>query len=110
MNLRKQFNNKKSDAFKKGIEFKLSYEQYKKIWMGETCFYTDKELTQENKSIDRVDSTKGYTVENSVLCDKDLNVSKGNLSKEQIDALYKKLNSLPSSIPGPGKDNTEVQK
>lgn len=108
MNLTKQYNNKKKDAKKKGLVFDLSYSQYQKIWKGNKCYYTDKLLSEEEKSIDRIDSSIGYTVANSVLCDKTLNVAKGNLTKEQIYALNERVNSQTKRSSESGENTKQV--
>ncbi len=76
--------NIKKDQTKKITEIilnKLTEQNYK-------CYVSKKTLSLKEKgwysiSIDRLDSTLGYTIENSVLVTKFVNSSKNNLSLDE---------------------------
>ncbi len=84
----------KHRAIRKGIEFeindeiilrKLEEQEYK-------CFISKVTLELDSKgwysiSIDRLDSNKGYTIENTILVTKFVNTSKSNLNVDE----YRKL-------------------
>lgn len=79
---------------KKGWEFNLSPEYLANIYRKQSgkCFYSgiDMEISLKNEqnsktlSIDRIDSNKGYTSENVVLCCNIFNVMKMQMSKEEF--------------------------
>jgi hypothetical protein len=84
------FYSTKHAASSRGFAFELSKEQVKTL-AESSCFYCGRSQVQSTFSegsfgafnhvgIDRVDNTKGYTVENSVPCCKDCNRMKGSLS------------------------------
>lgn len=81
----------KSNAKARNIEWKLTEEQYEKLVKGK-CFYCGAEPSERkgtimnNKielvnGIDRIDSTKGYCIENCVSCCAMCNKMKNNYSQ-----------------------------
>ena len=63
------------------------------------CYYTNIEFDNENyPSIDRIDSNKGYTKENIVICLQEINIMKNDLSladfKNFISLIYKNINNI----------------
>lgn len=89
--LRQTWKRAKSSAKVRNLHFDLLVEDLQKIYLlqNKKCFYSGVEMGfnsgKTNKiSIDRVDSTKGYTVENVVLCCKVINVMKSNLNIEEF--------------------------
>jgi len=96
----------KKGALKRNLEYNLTEEQFTKIVIGK-CYYCGDELTNTIKGqgktsgdfkytgIDRLDSTKGYTKENSVSCCWMCNNMKHTYSVEkfleQISKIYKRL-------------------
>ncbi len=78
-----------ASATHRGIEFSLSFGEYKKLYNRKKCYYTGKKLKhKDNFSLDRIDNTKGYVPGNVVPCDKVINGLKNNLTIEQIKLLY----------------------
>lgn len=84
---------------KQDIEDILEKQNYK-------CYYTgiefDKTLDNTNKlnhpTLDRIDSSKGYTKENVVICTWWSNISKNDISKEDFIEMCKKVaNNFTSS-------------
>ena len=61
-------------------------------------YYTGKELTVEDMSLDRLDSSIGYVPGNIVITHKVINIMKNSLSikefKEYIEALYNNINNF----------------
>lgn len=86
--------NKKKNAKNRGIEFTLTPEQFYSLYTEKYCFYTGVELTEENRSIDRIESDKGYTADNVVACDKDFNKRKNDITVQDINILYHKFVEL----------------
>lgn len=54
------------------ILFELSFNEYKRLVSRKTCYYTGLRFNSSNPNlrltVERIDSTKGYTKENSVAC------------------------------------------
>ncbi len=89
---RKLFSRYTYSARKRGFEFLLSEEEFKILVIGD-CYYcgippnhkTPTRPTGEEfwySGVDRIDSAKGYTLENCVSCCTDCNFMKHNLSNE----------------------------
>jgi len=93
----KLYSSYKTRARDKNIEFDFSKEEFK-IITKENCFYCNREPfqkispTRKNRyngyyiynGVDRIDSSKGYTKENSVPCCGQCNVSKNNYTEDQF--------------------------
>lgn len=79
-----------------GIEFNLDEFMIKKLWIIQQglCGYTKQPMTlfqkdsngdcQSNVSVDRIDSNKGYTYDNIILCRTDVNKSKTTWSRQEF--------------------------
>lgn len=81
-------------AMDRKLEFGLSFESVKNLLRHQTCYYTGRKFESEgpySRSIDRVDSAKGYIEGNVVSCTIDINGKKSNLSDDEIELLYKKI-------------------
>lgn len=63
----------------RGIEFRLSIEQFKQFWQ-KPCHYCKDKI--ETIGLDRVDNDKGYLINNVVSCCVTCNWMKRNLSKD----------------------------
>ena len=76
------------------LECNLSFVSMKDLLSFPTCYYTGRTFENEgpySRSIDRIDSAKGYIEGNVVSCTIDINGKKSNLSEEEIELLYKKI-------------------
>jgi hypothetical protein len=76
------------------LEFNLSFESVKTLLKFQTCYYTGRKFDNEGpyaRSIDRIDSGKGYIEGNVVSCTVDINGKKSNLSDDEIELLYNKI-------------------
>jgi len=81
-------------AMDRKLEFGLSFESVKTLLKFQTCYYTGRKFETEGpyaRSIDRIDSSKGYIEGNVVSCTVDINGKKSNLSDEEIELLYNKI-------------------
>jgi len=81
-------------AMDRKLEFNLSFESVKTLLRFPTCYYTGRKFESEgpySRSIDRIDSSKGYIEGNVVSCTVDINGKKSNLSDEEIELLYTKI-------------------
>ena len=81
-------------AMDRKLEFNLSFESVKTLLKFQTCYYTGRKFDNDGpyaRSIDRIDSNKGYIEGNVVSCTVDINGKKSNLSDEEIELLYTKI-------------------
>ncbi len=95
--------NAKNRAKRKNMNFDLTEEFLQKLYQMQNgkCYYSHIELdlqrgnSDHSISIDRKDSSKGYTLDNVVLCSWAVNIMKSNLNDEEfkfiISAIYNKL-------------------
>ncbi len=97
----KVFSTYRCGASDRGIVFDLSFEDFEKM-MVKNCHYCNsepKKISQSSQSrskikyngIDRVDSQKGYAVENCVPCCSRCNSAKSNSSLEEFEAWITQL-------------------
>jgi len=98
-------------AMDRKLEFDLSFESVKGILVQEKCYYTGRTFEDEgiySRSVDRIDSSKGYVDGNVVACTVDFNGKKSNLSIDEIKILYEKLvrPSLDKNNPETAVDNS----
>ena len=76
------------------LEFNLSFESVKTLLKFQTCYYTGRKFDNDGpyaRSIDRINSSKGYIEGNVVSCTVDINGKKSNLSDDEIELLYTKI-------------------
>ncbi|MCA9749601.1 MAG: hypothetical protein KC414_10900 [Romboutsia sp.] len=80
----------------RNLDFDLSFSEVKRLLSVKKCFYSGEELESDEKSenqrtFDRVDNTKGYVNGNVVACTKKINHLKNNLTIEEIKIIVKGL-------------------
>ena len=93
---------KYANALKRGIHFNLSFKRMKQLCKQKTCFFTGIKFHEYIKplepgetehpyamTIDRIDSSLGYTDDNVVACTNEFNKLKSNLSLQTIERMYK---------------------
>ena len=81
-------------AMDRKLEFNLSFDSVKTLLKFPTCYYTGRRFDNDGpyaRSIDRIDSAKGYIEGNVVSCTVDINGKKSNLSDDEIELLYNKI-------------------
>lgn len=90
----KAYSNKIQNAVQRNIEFDLTLAQFKKIYARKTCYYTGINLTKcemnsplkyTDRTIDRIDSSKGYVVGNVVVCCHKANLFKATLFENPME-------------------------
>ena len=75
----KKFLSKYNDSRRREIEFTLTIDEFKKLLQKKRCYYTGIRLSdicppnggtplQNYRTFDRIDSSKGYTKSNTVVC------------------------------------------
>ncbi len=87
-----KFSQVKRQAIHRGIKFKLKLKDIKNMPM--ICYYTGMKLTLEQKklntlSIDRLNNSKGYVINNIVFCSKIINEMKSDRTEKQFVELCK---------------------
>ena len=110
----KKMINLQQSAISRNIEFDLSFETVKSLLLRTHCFYTGIKFEDDGKlsfSVDRVDSKKGYIEGNVVACSIDINSKKSNLTIDEINLIYQKIQKfiIPTKPKKP-KPNTKIQK
>ena len=94
------------------LEFNLSFESVKTLLKFQTCYYTGRKFDNDGpyaRSIDRIDSSKGYIEGNVVSCTVDINGKKSNLSDDEIELLYTKIVlHKKKSVEEPVKEEMEI--
>lgn len=110
----KKMINLQQSATSRNIEFDLSFETVKSLLLRTNCYYTGLKFEDEGKfsfSVDRVDSKKGYIEGNVVACTIDINSKKSNLTTEEINQLYIKIQKFIVPIKTKkSKPITKIQK
>lgn len=94
----RRYLNKIQDAFTRGIVFTLTIEDFASLMRNRVCHFTgvplttdiggaglrDRKIPDNYLSIDRVDSNKGYTRDNVVVCAHSVNIAKNRLPEAQF--------------------------
>lgn len=99
-------------AMDRKLEFNLSFESVKTLLKFQTCYYTGRRFDNEGpyaRSIDRIDSSKGYIEGNVVSCTVDINGKKSNLSDDEIELLYNKIVLHKKKSSDEPKVNEEIE-
>lgn len=95
----------KNSANKRDIEFNLTRQQFKKLTK-QTCYYCGEPPSKIRKNkystgdytyngVDRLDNSKGYTIDNAVSCCSFCNISKNNYS---IEYFYDKISKIYNNL------------
>jgi hypothetical protein len=73
--VRNYYQNKKNSSKARKIPFELTIDQMRELWKVDTCAYTGLKLTHATEAkqkptdftLERVDCSKGYTMENTIV-------------------------------------------
>lgn len=84
LQLAQMYLSKARSARDRGIDFSLTFAQFKKLRNTKTCFYTGVRLTKSNFSIDRINAALPYSKDNSVACCEKFNRAKGMLENPNL--------------------------
>jgi len=90
-----KFTHYKSGAKQRGLEFSLTKEQFETYWQ-KSCFYCGDKI--KTIGLDRIDNSKGYTIDNVVPCCKICNRMKMNLNKDEFILQCKKITMKGASL------------
>lgn len=96
-------------AKKKNLEYNLTDDEVKNLF-AQKCFYCDREPSNQRKlrnrtgfvykysGLDKIDPSKGYTIDNVVPCCIQCNQAKMDQSQEEFFDLCKKVNDKKESM------------
>jgi hypothetical protein len=87
-----KFMSLKHSAQSRGIEFGLSLSRVRQLLNTRRCYFTRLPFEQEGpfaRSIDRIDSSRGYVDDNVVACTIEINRRKSDLTLKEIECLYR---------------------
>ena len=87
-------------ATNRSLPFDLTFKTVKRLLTVKKCYYTDQTFEEDgllSRSIDRVDSNRGYEEGNVVACTVDINGKKANLTFDEIELLYKAIKKHQSA-------------
>lgn len=83
--LTNRFSGLKSKCKSRKMELSLNFQQYTELVEGKLCHYCGADLANSRgASLDRVDSDKGYSIDNCVPCCYLCNVMKSDMSQERF--------------------------
>lgn len=99
---RTKFGTYKFGAQVRGVSFEITIEDAFSIWTG-FCALSGIELNESTMSLDRIDSTKGYTKDNIQWVHKEINFMKQELS----DVAFIKWCSLVTANQQPSLENAQ---
>ena len=102
----KAYIQKSQSSADRGIPFELTFSQFKKLYQAKVCYFTGVRLLPKERTIDRLDNSKGYTKDNSFACCLAFNQLKSvvenpnnNLTMNQVSVgfsrVLEKLNDRP---------------
>lgn len=84
------YTSKAKSSKDRNIDFNLTFNQFKKLYLTNKCAYTGVDLEHGvNWSVDRLDNSEGYTHANSVVCEKGLNGRKRDLTINEMEKILK---------------------
>lgn len=79
----RKYISKEFNAKEAGIEFNLSFAEFKRAMNKKYCAYSGLELTEKQgfrkRTIDRIDNSKGYIAGNIIVCAMGINSLKGDI-------------------------------
>ena len=100
INLARKLISLKDSAENRGIHFDMSFAHLKRIMRRKTCYYTGRRLMdsgQNARSVERIDSNKGYTDDNTIIIASSVNKAKDDLTLEELKMMVKKIEKHKSN-------------
>ena len=95
----KKWNSIKSGAIIRGLEFLITKEQVweKYLEQNKKCYFTKQDISFNEKtaSVDRLDNSKGYNIDNISIVHKDINIMR---NKYSIDYFIEMCNLVSNNI------------
>lgn len=88
----------RQSAKNRNLQFELTAEFIYNLWLKQDkkCFYSGREISFSPKtaSVDRIDSTRGYTVDNVTLVHKMVNIIKMSKTHDEFLSLIHKIRNV----------------
>lgn len=94
LQIAQKYINLANSAKSRGKEFNLTITSIRNLLSAKKCYYTGLPLTNESRTIDRIDNNKGYVKGNVCACHVRINLLKADLSISDIIRLAKKLDKF----------------
>ena len=98
------WNHLKNNAIKRGIPFSLTLTDLNNLSFPVTCpifgielYFNRSQASDNSYSIDRIDSTRGYEIDNIIVISQRANRIKNNATFEELEKLVKFYQSLNSN-------------
>jgi hypothetical protein len=82
--LRGKYSNLLSQAGRRHLKVKITFDDFKNMVLGKRCFYCNGNLPKTGGSLDRVKPSLGYIKNNVRPCCTDCNISKLNKTEKQF--------------------------
>lgn len=83
-----KYNAKIQSAKDRGIPFEIPLMDYIRLMSARRCYFSGRELFDENRSLDRLNNDLEYVKGNVVSCLKEFNTRKSNLTPREIKQMY----------------------
>jgi hypothetical protein len=104
----KKYTSLQSSARSRKIPFELSLRKMRSLLNAKTCYYTglvfSETIEDLKRSIDRVDSSRGYVDDNVVPCIVRINNLKSNIDYKELMLILKGMKKFYSKIGVPTAD------
>lgn len=91
LQLAKAYIQKAQSSKDRGIEFDLPLKDFKRLRAAKRCYYTGLAIGATTRTIDRIDSKRGYVVGNVVPCHRSFNGLKGMIEIENNPLTFKNV-------------------
>lgn len=89
-NIVSHYNEYQRSAIKRNIQFSIDIDDFEEL-VNSHCYYCDEYNTERVIGLDRLDSSKGYSIKNVVPCCADCNMMKCNIPVDQFINKIKKI-------------------
>jgi hypothetical protein len=89
-NIQKHYNEYQRGAIKRNLEFSIKIDDFEEL-VNSHCYYCDEYNSERVIGLDRLDSSKGYSIKNIVPCCADCNMMKCNIPLDEFIKKIKKI-------------------
>lgn len=82
----RKYINKASSSADRKLDFTLTFAEYKALCKKRRCYFTGLSISHEKNTftLDRIDSSKGYALDNTVACHIDFNKFKSLIENKDL--------------------------
>ena len=89
-NIQKHYNEYQKGAIKRNLEFSIEIDDFEEL-VNSHCYYCNEYNSERVIGLDRLDSSKGYSIKNIVPCCSECNTMKNNASLDNFINKIKKI-------------------